>query len=31
LARVVKGMVGSQLVERFGDYAGDLRGFVEGG
>lgn len=31
LGSVVKATVGGQLVERFGDYAGDIRGFVEAG
>lgn len=31
LAVAVKGMVGGTLVERFGDYARDVKGFLEGG
>lgn len=30
LGSVVKAMVGRQLVDRFGDYARDVKGFVEG-
>ena len=30
LGSVVKATVGGQLVERFGDYTRDLKGFVEG-
>jgi hypothetical protein len=30
LGKVVKVTVGSQLVERFGDYARDVKGFAEG-